>query len=62
MRAPSLILAAILVLIGFQTWSLGFVADLLAANRRLLEENQLRLRRLELGAPAAPRSSEDRRP
>ncbi len=51
-RAPSLILAAILVLIGFQTWILGLVADLLAANRRLLEENQLRLRRLELGAPA----------
>lgn len=61
-RAPSLILAAILVLIGFQTWTLGFVADLLAANRRLLEENQLRLRRLELGAPAPARPSEDRRP
>jgi len=61
-RAPSLILAAILVLIGFQTWSLGFVADLLAANRRLLEENQLRLRRLELGPQAPARPSEDRRP
>ncbi len=61
-RAPSLILAAILVLIGFQTWILGFVADLLAANRRLLEENQLRLRRLELGAPAATRPDEERRP
>jgi glycosyltransferase involved in cell wall biosynthesis len=60
-RAPSLILAAILVLIGFQTWTLGFVADLLAANRRLLEENQLRLRRLELGTPAVPRPTEDRR-
>jgi len=61
-RAPSLILAAILVLIGFQTWTLGFVADLLAANRRLLEENQLRLRRLELGTPGPTRPSEDRRP
>ena len=59
-RAPSLILAAILVLIGFQTWILGFVADLLAANRRLLEENQLRLRRLELGSPAAAPRGEDR--
>jgi len=61
-RAPSLILAAILVLIGFQTWTLGFVADLLAANRRLLEENQLRLRRLELGPQGPARPGEDRRP
>ncbi len=59
-RAPSLILAAILILIGFETWILGFVADLLAANRRLLEENQLRLRRLELGGPAPVRASEER--
>jgi len=47
-RAPSLILAAVLVLIGFQLWMLGLVADLMAANRRLLEENRLRLRRMEL--------------
>lgn len=47
-RAPSLILAAILILIGFQLWMFGLVADLLAANRRLLEETRLRLRRLDL--------------
>lgn len=46
-RAPSLILAAILILIGFQLWLFGLIADLLAANRRLLEENRLRLRRME---------------
>lgn len=46
-RTPSLILAAILVLIGFQLWMFGLVADLMAANRRLLEENRLRLRRIE---------------
>ncbi len=61
-RAPSLILAAVLIIIGFQTWILGFVADLLAANRRLLEENQLRLRRLELGSPTSAPQGEDRRP
>jgi glycosyltransferase involved in cell wall biosynthesis len=44
-RVPSLILAAILLLIGFQTWALGFVADLLAVNRRLLEDIQLMSRR-----------------
>lgn len=47
-RAPSLILAAILILIGFQLWMFGLVADLMAANRRLMEETRLRLRRIEL--------------
>lgn len=44
-RIPSLILATILILMGFQLWILGLVADLLAANRKLMEEIQLRLRR-----------------
>lgn len=47
-RAPSLILAAILILIGFQLWMFGLVADLMAVNRKLLEDVQLRLRRFEL--------------
>jgi glycosyltransferase involved in cell wall biosynthesis len=47
-RLPSLILAALLILIGFQTWIFGLVADLLATNRRLLEDIQLRIRRAEL--------------
>ncbi|HIK28823.1 MAG: glycosyltransferase family 2 protein [Oscillatoriaceae bacterium SKW80] len=44
-RVPSLILAAILILMGFQLWILGLVADLLAVNRKLMEEIQVRLRR-----------------
>ncbi len=44
-RIPSLILAAILIIIGVQLWTFGLVADLMAANRRLLEDIQLRLRR-----------------
>lgn len=47
-RIPSLILAAILILIGFQLWMFGLVADLLAANRRLVEEIQLRQRRRDM--------------
>lgn len=47
-RVPSLILAAILILIGIQLWIFGLVADLLAVNRKLLEDIQLRLRRNEL--------------
>ena len=48
-RIPSLILASILILIGFQLWMFGLVADLMAANRQLLEDNQLRIRRREMG-------------
>ncbi|MGB7440208.1 MAG: glycosyltransferase family 2 protein [Coleofasciculaceae cyanobacterium] len=44
-RIPSLILAAILISIGFQLWMFGLIADLMAANRRMIEEMQLRLRR-----------------
>ena len=51
---PSLILAAILLLIGVQTWIFGFIADLMAANRTLLEEIRLRLRRGELDDDKGP--------
>lgn len=46
-RVPSLILAAILILIGVQLWLFGLVADLMGVNRQLLEDIQLRLRRKE---------------
>ncbi|MGJ3250964.1 MAG: glycosyltransferase family 2 protein [Elainellaceae cyanobacterium] len=54
-RAPSLILAAILILIGVQLWILGLIADLLAVNRKMLEDIQLRLRRAEIDAHSASR-------
>ncbi len=41
---PSLVLAAILLLIGVQTWIFAFVADLMAANRNILEELRTRSR------------------
>ncbi len=47
-RVPSLILAAILILVGVQLYILGLVADLMGVNRQLLEDIQLRLRRNEL--------------
>ena len=46
-RLPSLILGAILIIVGVQFWILGLIADLLAVNRKLLEDIQLRLRRNE---------------
>ena len=48
-RVPSLILAAILILIGVQLWLFGLIADLMGVNRQLLEDIQLRLRRDEFG-------------
>ncbi|MBE9039927.1 glycosyltransferase family 2 protein [Oscillatoriales cyanobacterium LEGE 11467] len=47
-RIPSLILAAILIMIGFQLWIVGLVAELLGVNRKLLEDIQLRLRRAQI--------------
>lgn len=44
----SLILAAILLIVGFQVCLIGLLADLVGFNRRLLEEVMYRVRRLEL--------------
>ncbi|MES9992458.1 MAG: glycosyltransferase family 2 protein [Candidatus Thiodiazotropha sp.] len=43
----SVILAGVMMGIGFQTILVAFVADLLSVNRKLLEEIQYRLRKLE---------------
>jgi glycosyltransferase involved in cell wall biosynthesis len=44
---PSLIAAAVCTLTGVMLWVLGLVGDLIAANRKLLEDIQLRTKRLE---------------
>jgi glycosyltransferase involved in cell wall biosynthesis len=44
----SLILASILLSMGFQTIAVAFLADLLAVNRRLMEDVQYRLRKAEI--------------
>jgi glycosyltransferase involved in cell wall biosynthesis len=46
-HVPSLILASLLILIGVQLWVFGLVADLLGVNRKMLEDIQLRMRRVE---------------
>jgi glycosyltransferase involved in cell wall biosynthesis len=43
-HVQSLILAVILVVVGVQIWVVGIVADLIAVNRRLLEETLYRRR------------------
>jgi glycosyltransferase involved in cell wall biosynthesis len=45
---PSLVVAAVLLIVGVQIWVFGFLADLLAANRQMLEDIRLQARRQEL--------------
>jgi hypothetical protein len=52
---PSLILAAILLVIGVQLWVLGLIADLMAVNRKLLEDIQVRIRQAEYEDPTSLR-------
>jgi len=44
----SLILTTILIVMGFQVWVFGLLADLISANRKLNEETLYRVRKLEL--------------
>ncbi|RLW54560.1 MAG: glycosyl transferase [gamma proteobacterium symbiont of Stewartia floridana] len=46
-HVQSVVLAGVMMGIGFQTFLVAFVADLLSVNRKLLEEVQYRLRKLE---------------
>lgn len=49
-HVQSLIIAAILIVLGFQTFLLGLLADLIARNRRLQEEARYRIRKLDLAS------------
>ncbi len=44
----SLILSAVLMLIGFQIGMIGLLADLIRANRRLIEDTQFRVKKMEV--------------
>ena len=46
-RLPSLLSGIGLLLVAVQIWSVAFLADLMAANRRVLQELRLRAKRLE---------------
>jgi glycosyltransferase involved in cell wall biosynthesis len=52
-HVQSLILAAILIIVGFQVVLIGLLADVLNANRKILEESLFRLRRMELDRPSS---------
>lgn len=48
-HVQSLILAVMLIIIGVQTGLLGMQADVISANRKLLEDIQFRIKKLEFG-------------
>lgn len=50
----SLILAAVLLIVGFQTALFGMLADLIGANRSLLEDTLFRVREVELTLGEGP--------
>lgn len=49
-HVQSLILAAVLFIIGFQVMVIGLVADLISGNRKLIEDSLYRIRKLELSS------------
>jgi glycosyltransferase involved in cell wall biosynthesis len=58
-HVQSLILAAVLLIMGFQVVLIGLVADLIAANRRINEDVLYRVKRLELARPAVTAEGAD---
>jgi hypothetical protein len=61
-HVQSLILSAVLMIVGFQVGLIGLVADLIAANRRLAEEALYRLRRIDVGDDPGNIRLNERRP
>jgi hypothetical protein len=49
----SLILSAVLLIVGFQVLLIGLVADLIGGSRKLLEDVLYRVRKLEVDRPSA---------
>jgi len=47
-HVQSLILSAVLLLVGFQIVMIGLLADIIGANRRLIEDVLYRVKKLEL--------------
>jgi glycosyltransferase involved in cell wall biosynthesis len=45
---PTVIFAVLALVVGFQIWLIGLLADLIAASRRLTEETLYRMKRMEL--------------
>ena len=57
-HVQSLILGCTLIIIGFVTFMIGLVSDLMAANRRILSDTQYHIRRMEYDSLAKEQEEE----
>jgi glycosyltransferase involved in cell wall biosynthesis len=60
-KVQSLILAAILTIVGFQICLIGLMADLVRLNRKMMEETLYRVRRMELSTGGEKQKAENGR-
>lgn len=56
-HVQSLILAAVLMIVGFQVVMIGLLADIISANRRLIEETLYRVKILELNSVSSQKAN-----
>lgn len=57
----SLIFAAVLIILGFQTIVVGLQADIISANRKLLEDIQYRVRKMEYAGEQLKRNDDEQK-
>ncbi len=60
-HVQSLILSAVLMIVGFQIALIGLVADVISGNRKLIEDLLFRVRRMEIARTGRPDSDGDER-
>ncbi|MFQ5753113.1 MAG: glycosyltransferase family 2 protein [bacterium] len=59
-HVQSLILSAVLMMIGFQVIMIGLVADLIGGLRRLVEDTLFRVKKLEMRSQSSQQGNEDK--
>ncbi|MBO5479070.1 MAG: glycosyltransferase family 2 protein, partial [Clostridia bacterium] len=59
-HVQSLILACTLIIMGFLTFMIGLVADVIAASRKLLQDTQYHARKMEYDAIYAEQRMEEK--
>ena len=58
-HVQSLILAAVLMMIGFQTITIGLLGDTVAANRKILEDVQYNVRKMDYDSNPETQTPDD---
>jgi len=58
-HVQSVILAAVLLIVGFQIWLIGLIADMIGFNRKILEEILYRIKKMETDSEGDKRAESD---